>query len=191
LVQALQETRTQPGEVIVLFTDEASFYRQPSQAWLWAWMGRRQPKLPYSHRSNTRMRVVGLLDAATGQVQSWDFPRVTAHVLGQCWRQGTQRYPQAHKVYLVMDNWPVHFHPNALQPLTSDPRIEILTLPTYAPWLNPIEKVWRLVKQRVSHAHPWSDDFRQFRQHVMAELGRYLSGSQEVLRYVGLESLFS
>jgi transposase len=177
--------------VIVLFTDEASFYRQPSQAWLWAWLGRQQPKLAYSHRSNTRMRVVGLLEASTGQVQSWDFPRVTAQALGQCWRQGTQRYPQARKIYLVMDNWPVHFHPKALQPLARDPRVEILTLPTYAPWLNPIEKLWRLAKQRVSHTHPWSDDFRLFRHHVTAELGRYFTGSQEVLRYVGLAPLFS
>ena len=190
-MQALGEARAHPGEVIVLFTDEVSFYRQPSQAWLWSWMGRRQPKLTYSHRSNTRMRVVGLLEAATGQVQSWDFPRVTAPLLGQCWRQGTERYPQARKIYLVLDNWPVHFHPRALQPLARDPRIELLPLPTYAPWLNPIEKVWRLVKQRVSHAHPWPDDFRRFRQEVMTELQRYVHGSEEVRRYVGLEPLCS
>lgn len=190
MVQVVEQARAQPGEVIVLFVDEASFYRQPSQAWLWAWMGRRQPRLHYSHRSNTRMRVVGFLDAVEGRVQAYEFNRVTAQRLGQCWLRAAQGYSQARKIYMVMDNWPVHEHPAALRLLGQDPRIEIVRLPTYAPWLNPIEKLWRVVKQRVAHAHPWCDDFLHFRQQVMAELGRYTNGSHELLRYVGLTPSF-
>ena len=44
-MQALHEACAHPGEVIVRFTDEASFYRQPSQAWLWASLGRRRAYL--------------------------------------------------------------------------------------------------------------------------------------------------
>ena len=29
------------------------------------------------------------------------------------------------------------------------PRIEPVWLPTYAPWLNPIEKLWRWLRQEV------------------------------------------
>ena len=52
----------------MLFQDESSFYRQPSQGWLWAFMGRKQPRIRYSHRSNIRMRVVGFMDAVKGKV---------------------------------------------------------------------------------------------------------------------------
>jgi hypothetical protein len=97
-------------------SDEASFYRQPSQAWLGASLGRAQPRLPYSHRANTLMRLVGFLDAVSGRVQAWDFNRVTASRLGQCWLRAAQSYPQAKTIYLVIDNWPVHFHPKRWKP---------------------------------------------------------------------------
>ncbi len=190
-MRALREARAHPGEVIVLFTDEASFYRQPSQAWHWSWMGRQQPRLRYSHGANTVMRVVAVLDAMTGQVRAWDFPRVTAERLGRCWKQLGSFYPHARRIYLVMDNWPVHFHPTVGAALTSDPRIQVVALPTYAPWLNNIEKLWRWVKQRVTHTHPWCDDFQLFKHQVRAELEHLASGSLDLKRYCGLEQLFS
>jgi hypothetical protein len=177
--------------VIVLFGDEVTFYRQPSQAWLWSWLGRRQPRLPYSHRANTQMRIVGVLDAITAQVRVWDFPRVTAPRLARCWRELGTLYPAARKIYLVLDNWPVHYHPVVQDALAADPRIEMLPLPTYAPWLNHIEKLWRWVKQRVSHAHPWSDDFVSFKRYILEEFERLAPGSPEVRRYCGLEQIFS
>lgn len=175
----------------MLFMDEASFYRRPTQAWLWAWMGRTQPKLHYSHHANTLMRVVGLLDATQGRVTAWDFPKVTAERLARCFRQIPSLYPHAQRIYLVMDNWPVHTHPTVQTALAKDPRLHPLFLPTYAPWLNNIEKLWRWVRQRVSHAHPWCEDFPIFRQHVRAELQRLASGSLELKRYCGLDKVFS
>jgi len=41
-------------------------------------------------------------------------------------------------------------------------------------------------RQRVTHSHPWCDDFRHFRRQVCAELNRLAAGSPEFLRYVGL-----
>jgi transposase len=79
---------------------------------------------------------------------------VTAPRLGHCWLRAAQSYPQAKTIYLIIDSWPVHFHPKALQVLAQDPRLELINLPTYAPWLNAIEKLWRRLRQRVAHAHP-------------------------------------
>jgi len=185
---ALREVAANPEDVVLLFSDEVSFYRQPTQAWLWYRMGRKQPRMLYSNASNTVMRVLGVLDAVTGRVQAWDLGRVSARRAGRCWREAAAAYPHAKKVYIVLDNWPVHFHTDALSQLARDPRIELLPLPTYSPWLNNIEKLWRWVKERVTHAHPWSDDFNQFREQVMLELAR-ASGMPELHRYCGLGRL--
>jgi hypothetical protein len=185
-VQALKEARENPEGAVLLFQDEASFYRQPSQGWLWAGMGRRQPKMRYSHRSNTLMRVVGFMDGVTGQVLAWDFPRVTVDRLARCIRQVSQAYPGAKKIFLVWDNWPNHWHPVVLQAVQKDPRLVVLPLPTYAPWLSAIEKLWRLLHQEVTHTHPWCDDFNHFRLTVLDKLGEFSKGSPRLLSYCGL-----
>jgi hypothetical protein len=35
------------------------------------------------------------------------------------------------------------------------PRLQSVWLPTYAPWLNPIEKLWRWLRQDVLKMHVW------------------------------------
>lgn len=169
-----------------LYEDECSIYRQPSQGWLWSWVGRHQPRMKYAARDNTCMRIVGFLNAMTGAVHSWDMPHVTAARLASCVRELPKLYPHARRIYVAWDNWPNHQSKLVRSALEAIPQIVVLPLPTYAPWLNPIEKVWRWVKQHVVHAHPWCDDFRQLRDTACRKLATVTGGSLELLRYTGL-----
>lgn len=180
--------RAEPDKYVLLFQDEASFYRQPSQAHLWARSGRIQPKMRYASRANTCMRVLAYLNGQTGAVHAEDYKSVTAQRLAASLSKLPSVYPGAKRIYVVWDNWPVHEHPKVKRALDRHPRLEVVPLPTYAPWLNPVEKTWRWTRQRVSHAHPWCDDFRQFRAQVIDELQRHAGGSQEMLRYAGLST---
>lgn len=184
----MKRAKEEPEKVVLLFEDEGTFYRQPSQAWLWAPLGRRQPRVRYSHRSNTRMRVIAYLNARTGAVHAEDMRRVTVPCLARSVRNLPKIYPGAEIIYLAWDNWPNHTHPKVQEALEKLPRLKVLRLPTYAPWLNPTEKVWRRTRQRVTHAHPWCDDFGEFRRQVMGELHSCSRGSQELLHYIGLST---
>lgn len=188
LDKALKEVQENPDRYVLLFSDEGTFYRQPSQAWLWAHLGRRQPRMQYSHRSNTRMRVLAYLDATNGAVNSEDMNRVTVKHLARSVSQLSQWYPWAEKIYLVWDNWPNHTHPKVTEAFGKQPRVQVLWLPTYSPWLNPTEKLWRWTKQRITHAHPWCDNFVEFRQQVRQQLSLLSQGSEELLRYAGFHS---
>jgi len=186
LEEALRRARAELDRYVLLYEDEGTFYRQPTQGWLWGWMGRSQPKMRYSHAANRRLRMVAMLNARTGAVHSEDMDRVSALRLARTVSRISSWYPDAETIYLGWDNWPVHTHPRVAETLGRQSRVQVLPLPTYAPWLNPTEKVWRRAKQRLTHAHPWSDDFREFRRQVCEEFARLSSGSDELLRYVGL-----
>jgi transposase len=57
-IQALSaHARQAPQDLRLFYLDEASFYRQPTQAWLWAERGHSQPRLRWSYRSNRVVRV--------------------------------------------------------------------------------------------------------------------------------------
>ena len=62
----------------------------------------------------------------------------------------------------------------------------MLTLPTYASWLNPIEKLWRWLKQEVLHLHRFSDAWDELKEHVDQFLATFSGGSDDLLHYVGL-----
>jgi hypothetical protein len=62
----------------------------------------------------------------------------------------------------------------------------VVLLPTYASWCNPIEKLWRKLKQEVLHLHRLADDLTTLRALVKEFLLQFASGSSDLLRYVGL-----
>jgi hypothetical protein len=47
------------------------------------------------------------------------------------------------------DNWPIHFESQVVE-AAAKAGVEMVRLPTHAPWLNPIEKLWRKLKQELN-----------------------------------------
>src|SRR5262249_23127673 len=170
------------GRVVTLYLDEFTYYRQPRLAPAWAARGGGQPRAERSQRSDTQTRVLGALNGAGGrghlhQARTLSLPTLVAFDQRLC-----RAYPDAGRLHVVQDNWPLHFHPDllvALEPQTCRfayhrPRnwptapsagaitkwghlrlpIQLVPLPTYASWTNPIEKLWRKVRQERLHLHP-------------------------------------
>lgn len=183
LAQALRVARTYPTRVTLLYGDELSFYRQPTLAPRLYPMGQ-EPTVELSHRANTRHRLAGALDAVTGRVTVASGSKIGRAKLMSFLRELRAAYP-ARYLFLVWDNWPVHAHPEVLA-VAQQLHIHLLWLPTYAPWLNPIEKLWRLVKQTVLHQHDRADDWEGLKLAVTACLAPYAEDAPDLLRYVGL-----
>jgi transposase len=195
---------------VLLYGDEVTYYRQPSLGYGYAEAGRAQPRAERSTRSNGTTRVIGALDAATGRVVSRQQAKIGVPALIRFYRDLVAAYP-GRRIFLVLDNWPVHYHPDvlaALEPQTSpfrcfrppswpdvpSPRakrlnlpIQLVPLPTYSPWLNPIEKLWRKLKQEVLHLHRSAENIPALRALVLDFLARFQGGSTDLLRYVGLQ----
>jgi hypothetical protein len=201
-----------PVGAVLLYLDEVTYYRQPSLAPGYAPVGSAAPHAERSKRSDATTRVVGALDAHTGRVASLQQAKIGVPALVRFYRDLAAAYP-GRRLYVVLDNWPVHFHPDVLAafepqrcpipflrprtwPTEPGPKakrlnlpIQLVPLPTYSPWLNPIEKLWRWLKQDVLHLHRHADDLPALRSLVLDFLARFQGRSSDLLRYVGLNKL--
>lgn len=183
LEQCLQAAATAPDEVVVVFMDQMGFTRWPEATTTWA------ETVPVAERcgpNNQQWRIIGGLNAWTGQVDDLD-----AYIVGRAkviafYQQLAQVYPHATRIYVVQDNWSIHRHDEVMAALAQLPQIEPVWLPTYAPWLNPIEKLWRWLRQDVLKLHRLADDWSALQQRVRSFLDQFAHGSRAVLHYVGL-----
>jgi transposase len=187
LEDCLRAVVREPERRALLFLDEMGYTRWPDAARDWM-LG--APAAPTRARragpNNRQQRIVGALNALTGQVDFLDDYLVGRKQLGIFYRQLDRVYAWAERVYLVEDNWSIHAHPDVQAVLTEVPRLEVVWLPTYAPWLNPIEKLWRWLREDLLKLHQLADDWPTLRGRVNAFLEQFAGGSPALLRYTGL-----
>lgn len=179
----LERARADPDRITVIYGDEASVYRQPTIASRWGDIGT-EPTADLSHRANTRHRLCSGLDAVTGQVIWTAGSTIRVSKLRAFLRRLREVYPDR-ELILVWDNWPVHHHPDVLAE-AERLDISIRWLPTYAPWLNPIEKLWRWLKHDRLHHHRYSDRWTELKAWIAAFLDQFSRPSPNLLRYTGL-----
>jgi putative transposase len=66
-------------------------------------------------------------------------------------RQLVEKHPVG-RIFLTLDNSPTHFGDDIdLVVGAAQGRLVLLYLPTYSPWLNPIEMLWRSMRYAVTH----------------------------------------
>ena len=140
-----------------------------------------------SGKNNAQWRVIGALNAMTGQVCYLENYVVGRAKVIEMYKHLSEVYRQADTLYVVQDNWSIHKHPDVVDALSALPHIQPVWLPTYAPWLNPIEKLWRWLRQDVLKLHAFGEEWETVRERVNGFLDGFASGSDALLRYVGLQ----
>lgn len=194
----------------LLYLDELTFYLQPTISRAYEGVGREQPLAQRSHVANASSRVIAAMDAMTGQVIFRQQNKTTIPCLVNFWYDIWKKYREAEMIYVVLDNWPVHFHPDVLAPLqpqnlrfkpklpdkwpqeasgkakTDNLPIQLVCLPTYASWLNPIEKLWRWLKNDILHMHRQSDDWPGLKKRVSDFVEQFAVPSPALLHYTGI-----
>jgi DDE superfamily endonuclease len=186
LLSCLRAAARQPGEVVLVFIDEMGFSRWPQGGYTWMSLGPRSKMVLPCAANNRQWRLIGSLNAVSGQVTYLDNYIVGRQQVGLLYQQLDRTYPLARHIFVVQDNWSIHTHPDVLSVLSTLPRLETVSLPTYAHWLNPIEKLWRWLRQDVLRLHQWAADWPTLLSQVHTFLDQFAQPSPNLLRYVGL-----
>lgn len=181
-----QRAQAYPDQVVILYLDEFSFTRWPTVAPIYHEAGADQPEAGLTPGYNPQGRLVAAMDGVSGRVVYRQRAHIRVSTLVGFMGDIRQAYPDAREIYIVQDNWHnVHFHPD--QKLKAQQLgITLVPLPVYAPWLNPIEKLGRKLKQQIVHMHRHSQHWPVLRQRVCQFMDQLSHGSDELLRYVGL-----
>jgi transposase len=182
LHRSLRDAARHPDTVVALFLDEFGYQRWPEVAPTWGL----EAAVAQRAGNNQQWRTIGALNALTGQVNYLDGYIVGRQQVSQFYSHLDRAYPEMNLIYVIQANWNIPTHPDVLTALERYPQIKPVWLPTYAPWLNPIEKLWRWLRQDILKMHRWVEDWPQVKQRVHDFLDQFAHGSAALLRYVGL-----
>jgi len=183
--QARQEAAAAPGRVVFLYEDEHTANLRPLVGRTYSPRG--EPGAKATGTGSITVRLAGALDVATGQVIVRRRQTFTVKEMYRFFYHVEQHYPEAEKIYVALDNWPIHFHGYVKDNLARiHSKIHLLPLPTYAPWTNPIEKFWLKLNREFMRQHRFGDDFQAFCEALDLWLDKHRIASPALLHELGL-----
>ncbi len=168
---------------LLLFGDEASFPQWGTLSYTWARRGC-QPVVPTSGKRKG-YKVLGLIDYFTGRLfyQGWE-----GRLNSACYAAFLQRVLEQtdQHIVLVQDGAPYHTSA-AMQSFFAQhaDRLTVFQLPSYSPDYNPIEKLWKKIKQQETHLH-YFPTFEALTERVEQALLKFSHAPREVLALCSL-----
>jgi hypothetical protein len=166
----VEDARAHPNQVVTVDRDDVTVTRRPTLANGDGRAGADQVRAERSRATDGDLRIVGSLDVVTGQVVTRRAKTMGLATLAPFFPDRRAAYPEAERIDVILDNWPVHGHPDvlvALEPQTTrwafsrpgngpatpsgravrragDVRrpIQLMPLPTDASWRRLIASSW-------------------------------------------------
>jgi transposase len=146
------------GEVLLVYIDESHFHRDLDLGYTWSPVGRRAWRVSDCPGLWERINWYGAYDFTAGRCLIWDGGRCngerTAAFPGRVadWPGATDR-----RVVIIRDGAPWH-RAGHLKEVAARCGMELVQLPGYSPDLNPIEGLWKWMREEVTqhacHATP-------------------------------------
>jgi putative transposase len=139
------EAGEHPDEKL-LFLDECDLHLHPILGNNWQFAGT-QNRVPAAGQ-NRKSYCFGAIDFCGAEVTYRIADRKRSAEFVEFLEALRLRYMR--KLHLVLDNYSIHFSKEVKRYLELHPGVfEFHFLPTYSPWLNPVETVWREMKAAV------------------------------------------
>jgi hypothetical protein len=187
---AYEQMKQNPARVVLLYLDEHLVGRYPTVARCYSSTGALGMLARQYAGYNSMLRIVGCLDARSGAVIAKRYGSVTVDNFLKFLQIVEAQYPEAEVIYIALDNWSVHINERVLPALQArQSKIQLLFQPTYAPWTNPMEKVWLRFNEDVSHMHPHWAKWQPWRLRIDDWIAQVRPPSQAMLQATGVASL--
>lgn len=197
----------------VVYLDELQYYKHPEPGCGWETRGC-QPTVdrPTASKYDWSRHVLAAVGADRGQLTWHQAPGIDRDMLRTWYHHLVEIHSEVDRLWIHLDNWPVHFHIDVLKSLESqrwpwtfrsppnwpDPSeaaehpgdlpVQLVPFPVYASWLNPVERLWRQLKRQVLALHRDALEPDRLVERVEAFFNMREGNPSQVLREVGLSS---
>jgi transposase len=138
------------GEIQLVFVDESHFHRDMDLGYTWGRVGKRVWRISDCPPLSDRINWYGAFDFSEGQCLIWNE--------GNCDKQHKAMFLERLKTWLpadgrrvvvIWDGAPWH-RAKSVQNKADELGIELIPLPGYSPDLNPIEGLWKWMREDVT-----------------------------------------
>ncbi|RRN95436.1 IS630 family transposase, partial [Pectobacterium aquaticum] len=116
-------------------------------------MPKGQQKRIVTPGQNQKHYLAGALHAGTGRVNYVSGSSKSSDLFINLLETLRRTYRRAKTITLVLDNYVIHKSRKVERWLAENPKFRLLFLPTYSPWLNPIERLWLSLHETITRNH--------------------------------------
>ena len=139
----------------VFYVDEADVNLNPKIGF--GWRPRGQQELVPTPGQNQKRYLAGALNAHTGKIVWTESRRKNSELFISLLRRLVRCYRGMRRIILVLDNVNIHRSRKTERFLKANPKIELVFQPTYHPWVNRIERLWKALHDTVTRNHRYAN----------------------------------
>lgn len=135
----------------VLYQDEVDIDLNPKIGA--DWMPKGQQKRITTPGQNQKHYLAGALHSGTGKIHYVSGSSKSSDLFINLLGALRRTYRRAKTITLVLDNYIIHKSRKVERWLEKNTKFRLLFLPTYSPWLNPIERLWLSLHETITRNH--------------------------------------
>lgn len=135
----------------VFYVDEADVDFNPRIGPAWTRKGQQVGVV--TPGQNQKHYLAGALNTHTGRVVWTEHPRKSTTLFIKLLEALRRTYRGARRLVLILDNYIIHKSAPVQRWLELNPKFTLLFQPTYSPWVNQIERLWKTMHDTVTRNH--------------------------------------
>lgn len=152
-----------PEEETICFTDGVHPTHNVQSACGWIKKGVRK-EIP-ANTGRSRLDLSGAIDIVTHNILIQEDQSLNAESTIRLIKKIEEAYPSKHKVHVFCDNAP-YYRNKTVKDYLKTSKVIFHFLPPYSPNLNPIERMWKWMKERVIY-NTYYEYFADFREAIL------------------------
>ena len=102
---------------------------------------------------NRKRYIAGALHAHTSRLVWVEYHRKISVLFLKLLEPLRHQYRRAKRIVLILDNYSIHNSRATERRLAENPKFQLLFQPTYYPWVNVIERLWKAMHDTVTRNH--------------------------------------